>query len=62
MFETAPANGDVPGTWTQLFAETWNTGAMPLGSVMFELKAGTWTTEVNAPGTVKFDNFKAARP
>jgi hypothetical protein len=62
VFETAPANGGAPGTWVQLTAQSWNTGAIPLTSVMFELKAGTWRTEANSAGTVSFDNFKAARP
>jgi acid phosphatase len=62
IFETAPANGAVPGTWTQLYSAPWNTVAVPLGSVVFELKAGTWRAETNSPGTVRFDNFKAARP
>jgi hypothetical protein len=30
--------------------------------VIFELKAGTWQPESVAPGTVVFDNFRAARP
>lgn len=62
VFEVAPADGDVPGTWTQLHAQAWNTSAVPLGSVLFELKAGTWRLEGNNPGTVIFDNFKAAKP
>ena len=62
VFEVAPANGDVPGAWTQLHAQSWNTSAVPLSSVQFELKGGTWKAEVNNPGTVIFDNFKAARP
>jgi acid phosphatase len=62
VFETAPANAGAPGAWTQLYAETWNTSAVPLSSVLFELKAGTWRSEGNNPGTVIFDNFKAAKP
>jgi len=62
VFEVAPANGSAPGTWVQLTTQTWNTSAVPLSSVVFELKGGTWRTEVNNPGTVVFDNFKAARP
>jgi hypothetical protein len=48
--------------WTQLHAEAWNTSAVPLSSVMFELKGGTWRIEGSNPGTVIFDNFKAAKP
>jgi acid phosphatase len=62
VFETAPANAGLPGTWTQLFAEPWNTSSVPLSSVNFEIKGGTWKIESSAPGIVKFDNFKAAKP
>jgi hypothetical protein len=62
VFETAPNNAGAPGTWTQLYAEPWNTSAVPLSSVLFELKAGTWRIEGANPGTVIFDNFKAAKP
>jgi hypothetical protein len=62
VFETAPASGGAPGAWTQLYAETWNTAAVPLSTVLFELKAGTWRIEGNNPGTVIFDDFKAAKP
>ena len=49
-----------PGTWSQAYAEAWNTASIPLTGMLFELKAGTWTTEANAPGSVIFDNFTAA--
>jgi hypothetical protein len=62
VFETAPASGGAPGAWTQLYAEAWNTSAVPLNSVLFELKGGTWRIEGSNPGTVIFDNFKAAKP
>jgi len=62
VFEVAPANGSAPGAWVQLTSAAWNTGAIPLGAVNFELKGGTWRTEANNPGTVSFDNFKAAKP
>jgi hypothetical protein len=62
VFEVAPANGNAPGTWVQLHAQAWNTSAVPLGSMLFEIKGGTWKAEANAPGTVIFDNFRAARP
>ena len=61
VFEAAPANGNAPGTWVQLAATSWNTAAVPLTGVSFELKGGTWRSEAN-PGTVVFDNFKAAKP
>ena len=62
VFETAPANGGVPGPWAQRYAEAWNTSAVPLNNVLFELKAGTWRRESSSPGTVIFDNFTAAKP
>jgi hypothetical protein len=58
----APANAGAPCTWVQLFSQAWNTSAIPLTSVNFEFKAGTWRVETNNPGTTIFDNFKAARP
>jgi phosphatidylserine/phosphatidylglycerophosphate/cardiolipin synthase-like enzyme len=62
VFEVAPSSAGMPGTWTQLYAEPWNTSAVPLANVIFELKAGTWRNEGANPGTVTFDNFKAAKP
>jgi phosphatidylinositol-3-phosphatase len=62
VFETAPSNAGTPGPWTLLYAEPWNTSAVPLSSILFELKAGTWRIEGANPGTVIFDNFKAAKP
>ena len=62
VFETAPDNGGLPGAWTIRFNAPWNNGAVPLSSVLFELKGGTWQPETTAPGVVVFDNFKAARP
>jgi hypothetical protein len=35
---------------------------VPLGAILFELKAGTWQLESVAPGTVVFDNFRVAKP
>ena len=62
VFETAPSNAGAPGTWTQLYAESWNTSSVPLSSVLFELKGGTWRIEGSNPGPVVFDNFRAAKP
>ena len=62
VFETAPANAGAPGTWTMLYSEPWNTASVPLNNVLLELKAGTWRIEGANPGTVIFDNFKAAKP
>jgi hypothetical protein len=57
VFETGADNVN----WTVRYSERWNT-AVPLKSIMFELKAGTSQVEAVAPGTVIFDNFKAAVP
>ena len=61
LFETAlDAGGGAPGVWTTAYSEVWNTAAVPLSSVQFEIKAGTWQPESNNPGTVSFANFVAA--
>jgi hypothetical protein len=62
VFETASDNGGLPGTWTIRHSGSWNSSSVPLSGVRFELKAGTWQPEPSAPGTVIFDNFRAARP
>lgn len=62
IFETAPNNGGSPGSWTVRYTEAWNTAAIPLGSILLEIKGGTWQAESNAPGKVIFDNFRAAKP
>jgi hypothetical protein len=59
LFETAPGNGGVPGTWTLHHSVGRE---LTITSVKMELKAGTWQSEANAPGTVVFDNFRLARP
>jgi hypothetical protein len=62
VFEAAPSNAGTPGAWTVLYSEPWNTSSVPLNAVTFELKGGTWRIEGANPGTVIFDNFKAAKP
>jgi hypothetical protein len=62
VFETASDNPDLAASWVFRYSEPWDTAAVPLSSVLFELKAGTWQPESIAPGTVVFDNFRAARP
>ena len=69
VFETAPAsagNANLPGAWTVRYQEPWTnwngTGGVQLNSVRFEVRAGTTASETNAPGTVIFDNFRAAKP
>jgi hypothetical protein len=62
VFETASDNPALSSSWVVRYSEPWDTAAVPLSSVLFELKAGTWQPEPVAPGTVVFDNFRAARP
>ncbi|HZS27344.1 MAG TPA: alkaline phosphatase family protein [Candidatus Angelobacter sp.] len=62
VWETAPNNSGTPGSWTQQCSEAWNTTAVPVTSVLFEMKAGTSVPESTAPGTILFDNFKAEKP
>jgi hypothetical protein len=62
IFETAADNGGVAGSWVVRYSEVWNNSAIPLSSVIMELKGGTWQSESNAPGRVIFDNFRAAKP
>jgi hypothetical protein len=52
----------VPGVWVARASQAWDTAAIPLTSILLELKAGTWQAEASVPGTVIFDNFKAAKP
>jgi len=61
IFEIAPDNAGPPGNWIAIFSEAWNS-AIPLTGMILEIKAGTWQSEPNAPGTVVFDNFRAAVP
>jgi len=60
VWATAPAAGSAPGTWTDLYRETWNS-SVTLTGMIFELKAGTSAVQSTPPGTVFFDNFRAAR-
>ena len=60
VWETAPSYGGSPGAWVLRRAEAWQTTAVPLGTVKFELKAGTSDAQPT-PGTVAFDNFRAVR-
>ena len=58
VFETAPDNGGSPGTFTVRYREAWDAHVVA-SAVRFELKAGT-SGAVIAPGTVAWDNFRAA--
>ncbi|HEX8090042.1 MAG TPA: hypothetical protein VF762_14370, partial [Blastocatellia bacterium] len=62
VFEAAPDAGGAPGSWVQLYSEVWDTFSIPLTNILFELKGGTYKPESGVPGTVIFDNFKAAKP
>jgi len=62
IFEVAPdAGGGSPGAWTQVYSEHWST-SIALTGMIFEIKAGTWQPETQSPGTIIFDNFRAAAP
>lgn len=67
VFETAPqsaGNANLPGAWTLRYQEPWTqwngTSGVQLNNIKFEVRAGTSTSESNAPGTVSFDNFQVA--
>jgi len=62
VFETASDNPGLSTSWVIRYSEPWDTASVPLSSVVFEIKAGTWQAEPVAPGTVIFDNFRAVRP
>ena len=62
LFETASDNPGVAGSWVLRYSERWDTAAIPLSSIFFELKAGTWQVEAVAPGRVIFDTFRVAKP
>ncbi|HUK90714.1 MAG TPA: IPT/TIG domain-containing protein, partial [Blastocatellia bacterium] len=61
VFEVAQNASGAPGSWTQVYSEPWSS-SISLTSLLFELKAGTFQVETNAPGTVDFSNFRAAVP
>ena len=62
IFETAPDNAGLPGSWVLRYSQQWNSASVPVATVMFEIKGGTWQPESLPPGTVIFDNFRVARP
>ena len=62
VFETASDNPGVAGSWVSRYSERWDSVSIPLSTLVFELKAGTWQVEALAPGTVIFDTFKVAKP
>ena len=62
VFETAPENSGAPGVWAMRYSEAWAQASVPLATMVFEMKAGTWQIESVAPGLAMFDNFKVAKP
>jgi endonuclease/exonuclease/phosphatase family metal-dependent hydrolase len=58
LFETAPNNAGVPGTFSVRHREPWDSHVVAT-AMRFELKAGT-STAVISPGTAAWDNFHAA--
>jgi hypothetical protein len=62
VFETAPGNSGAPGVWAMRYSEAWAQASVPLATMVFEMKAGTWQIESVAPGLAMFDNFKVAKP
>ena len=61
VFETASDSPEQAGSWVVRYSERWD-ASVPLTSVLFELKAGTWQVESLSPGPVVFDNFRVVRP
>jgi endonuclease/exonuclease/phosphatase family metal-dependent hydrolase len=59
VFETAPNNAGVPGTYTQRYRESWDAHVVAT-ALRFELKAGTSVAELS-PGYAYWDNFRAVR-
>ena len=61
VFLAAPDNLGQPGAWVPLHnSRDWATAAVPLTSLMFELKAGISGPDASA-GSAYFDDFRAAR-
>jgi|SRR6267142_5051647 len=58
MFETAPNNSGLPGGWT---ARRTIPRDLPVTALRVELKAGSSETQSVSPGTVRFDDVRAAR-
>jgi hypothetical protein len=57
VFETATADGAVPGAFTLLYREAWDSH-VATAAMRFELKGGTSNAIAN-PGTVLWDNFRS---
>lgn len=59
VWETAPNSGGVPGNWTE---RQRMARQLTITAIRVELKAGTFQSEANAPGTVRFDNLLVTTP
>ena len=59
VFEIAPDDNGAPGAFSVFYREGWDARVVT-SAIRFELKAGT-STAVAAPGSAKFDNFRATR-
>jgi von Willebrand factor A domain-containing protein 7 len=57
VFDTAPGNGSLPGTWVQRYSEPWNS-TLAFNGFQFEMRGGTLGAESNQPGKAIFDNFQ----
>jgi hypothetical protein len=60
FFESAPNSGGVPGSWTTIYSEAWNS-SVTLTTVLFEIKGGVAAGTL-ASDSALFDNFRAAKP
>ena len=58
VFETAASNGGMPATWT---ARRTITRELSVTAMRLELKAGSTDPQSVSPGTVRFDDVRAAR-
>jgi hypothetical protein len=58
VFETAPNVSGMPGAWT---AQRTITRDLTVTAMRLELKAGSSDAQSVSPGTVRFDDLRAAR-
>ena len=62
-FQTADDTGGVPAesAWETQYSETWNTAAVPLTNIRFDIKAGA-DSPPSSSVLVVWDDFRSARP
>jgi hypothetical protein len=58
VFETAPNQAGLPGSWT---VRRTIARDLPVTALRIELKAGSSETQTVSPGTVRFDDVRVAR-